>query len=301
MVQTPMFKPRAAPSDTIGPAPTPAGRRLVCRQIRESDLGAAMTLLAAGFPQRTIGYWRRGLGRLGARPAPEGFPRYGYVMADGERLVGIILVIGSTDAEGIVRGNLSSWCVDPAYRGFSGILASMPLKMKGATLFNISAAPETHATIEAQGFRRYVAGSFHAPAFLAPPIGPMSLSVIGETDAATSPFLASLARQGCLCFEIRAQGEILPFAFVPTRIVGGRFRAAQIVYCRDTDDFVRFARPLGRALLRRGYPTVVLDANGPIPGLRGRFVAGRRLRYARGPNPPRLNDLSETELVIFGP
>ena len=269
--------------------------------MRESDLGAAMTLLAAGFPARGIGYWRRGLGRLGARPVPEGFPRYGYVMADGEHLVGIILVIGSIDAEGTVRGNLSSWCVDPAYRSFSGILAAMPLRLKGPTLFNISAAPETHATIEAQGFRRYVEGSFHAPAFLAPPVEGAKLATVGEADEATSLFLAGLARQGCLCFEIRARGEILPFAFVPIRIFGGRLRAAQLVYCRETEDFVRFARPLGRALLRRGYPTVVLDANGPIPGLRGRYVAGRRVRYARGPNPPRLNDLSETELVIFGP
>ena len=260
-----------------------------------------MTLLAAGFPDRSIDYWRRGLGRLGARPVPEGYPRYGYVMADGEHLVGIILIIGSTDGEGIARGNLSSWCVDPAYRGFSGILAAMPLKLKGATLFNISAAQETHATIEAQGFRRYVEGSFHVPAFLAPPAKGAILRTVAAGDRATSPFLAGLAQQACMCFEIRARGEIVPFAFLPTRIVGGRFRAAQLVYCRETEDFVRFARPLGRALLRRGYPTVVLDANGPIPGLRGRYVAGRRVRYARGPNPPRLNDLSETELVIFGP
>ena len=202
-----------------------------------------MALLAAGFPDRNIEYWRRGLARLGARSVPDGYPRYGYVMADGERLVGIILVIGSTDAEGLVRGNLSSWCVDPAYRGFSGILAGMPLKLKGATLFNISAAPETHATIEAQGFRRYVEGSFHAPAFLAPPAEGARLAVIGGQDDATSPFLAGLARQGCLCFVVCARGETLPFAFIPTRIVGGRFRAAQLVYCRETEDFVRVARP----------------------------------------------------------
>ena len=50
---------------------------------------------------------------------------------------------------------------------------------------------------------------------------------------------------------------------------------------------MRFAGPLGRFLAWRGMPLVFIDANGPIPGLMGRFV-GWGPRFFRGRNPPRL-------------
>ena len=47
---------------------------------------------------------------------------------------------------------------------------------------------------------------------------------------------------------------------------------------------------------------VTIDANGPLVGLVGRFFADRRPKYYRGDGgPPRLGDLAETELVLFGP
>ena len=75
---------------------------------------------------------------------------------------------------------------------------------------------------------------------------------------------------------------------------------AQLVYCRDIDDFVRFARPIGRFLALRGRPLIIIDANGPIRGLVGHYFAGRMPRYFRGPERPRLGDLAYTEAALFG-
>jgi hypothetical protein len=74
---------------------------------------------------------------------------------------------------------------------------------------------------------------------------------------------------------------------------------AYLAYCRRLDDFVRFAGPLGRFLAKRGFPFVVLDANGPIEGLIGKYSDGAP-KYFKGPDQPRLGDIAYTERVMFG-
>ena len=74
---------------------------------------------------------------------------------------------------------------------------------------------------------------------------------------------------------------------------------AYLVYCRDLDEFVRFAGPLGRFLAQRRLPLVVIDANGPVRGLAGGCLATRP-RYFKGPDKPRLGDLAYPERAIFG-
>ena len=73
---------------------------------------------------------------------------------------------------------------------------------------------------------------------------------------------------------------------------------ARLVYCRDVEDFVRFAGPLGRYLVRRGFPLVVLDANGPVPGLIGKY-SNDFPKYFKGPDKPRLGDMAYSTRVIF--
>ena len=75
---------------------------------------------------------------------------------------------------------------------------------------------------------------------------------------------------------------------------------AQLIYCRDMAELVRFARPLGLHLARRGLPLLILDANGPVRGLRGRYFPDLMPKYYRGPRPPRLGDLAYTETAFFG-
>ncbi len=77
---------------------------------------------------------------------------------------------------------------------------------------------------------------------------------------------------------------------------------AQLIFCRDVADFVRFAGPLGRYLLRRGIPWVILDSERADQGA-SRILSGRESgrKYFRGPDKPRLGDLAYTELPLFGP
>lgn len=231
---------------------------------------------------------------------PDGLPRYGYVMTDHGKLVGIILLIVSVADGGDVRGNVSSWYVDPAYRSFSHMLLSAPLRLKDVTLFNISPAANTFETIEAQGFNRYVDGTFVALAATAPPVPGARVRRIEAGTPDSVPVLTDHAAWGCLCFEVTHEGMTHPFVFVPRRFFRGLVPCAQLVYCRDVDDFVRFVGLLGRRLLRHGLCAILVDANGPLEGLLGTFRRGRSPKFYQGAVPPRLGDLSYTELAIFG-
>jgi hypothetical protein len=45
---------------------------------------------------------------------------------------------------------------------------------------------------------------------------------------------------------------------------------------------------------------VILDANGPVPGLVGRYYPERMPRYYFGPDRPKIGDLAYTETSMFG-
>ena len=113
--------------------------------------------------------------------------------------------------------------------------------------------------------------------------------------------MAAHAGYGCISVICSAPDGEHPFVFQPCRRLKGRVPCAQLIYCRDVADFVRFAGPLGRYLLRRGIPWVVLDSNGPIEGLVGFYQDAKSRKYFRGPDKPRLCDLAYTELTLFGP
>ena len=70
-----------------------------------------------------------------------------------------------------------------------------------------------------------------------------------------------------------------------TRLVKSAIPCAQLIYCRDIADFVRFAGPIGR---------------GPIAGVAGTYRRGTAPKYFRGPLRPRLGDLAYTEYALLG-
>lgn len=74
----------------------------------------------------------------------------------------------------------------------------------------------------------------------------------------------------------------------------------QLIYCSDPSDLVRSAGPIGRYLAARGRFFMPVDANGPLPGMVGKYLAGKMPKYFRGPDRPRLGDLSYTEAALFG-
>jgi len=280
-----------------------------CRQITDADIPGITALLARGFPSRDSQFWQNALRQLGLHHPPSDLPRYGYLLESGGAPVGVLLLVCTQFQTGgtlIRRCNLSSWYVEPAFRSYGSLLVSRALTHKDVTYLNVSAAPHTRPIIEAQGFSRYSDGIFVAIPALS---GPFSNSGLQILDAYTRPavtfdpleqeILVQHAELGCISLWCATSERAYPFVFRPRR-VKKLLPCAQLIYCRDVGDFVRFAGPLGRRLAGRGKPLVIVDANAPIPGLIGHYRRGSMPRYFKGPQKPRLGDLAYTEYAVMG-
>jgi hypothetical protein len=254
----------------------------------------------------------RGLQRQGARSLPANAVRYGYLIESQDRPVGCLLLIYSDKTiggEAATYCNLSSWYVDPAYRNYAALFASMTQKRKDVTYFNVTPAVPTWPILEAQGFVPYCRGlHFSFPALMRSGRGIGIEKVTPDTpDIAGLPgtdlvMLKRHAEYGGLSLVCHTADGALPFIFLPLRKRGGiiPLPGMQLGYCRSIADYLRCAGAIGRYLLRRGRPVIIIDANGPVAGLPGFYTEARGRKYFRGPHQPRLGDLADTELAIYG-
>jgi hypothetical protein len=288
-------------------------QQIRCREISEADIEAVAELLARGFG-RSLEYWLQGLRRQTVREVPQGYPRFGYMLDSGGVPVGALLLLyglKSEASETTIYCNLSSWYVEPAFRNYAPLLTKIAQKNKEVTYINISAATWTWQIIEMQGFRSYCSGLFFSIPALS--LGGAGITIetvtpdkhaIDGLSAAEVGLLARHARYDCLSLVCRtADGRALPFILQPLRIRKGWIAAPamQLIYCRDIAEYVQCAGPIGRRLLSDGKISVVLDANGRVPGLIGLYTELRGRKYFKGPHRPRLADLTDTELVLYGP
>jgi hypothetical protein len=284
---------------------TPA--RIRRREIAEGDLDGIIDLLTRGFPARGRNHWINAFKRLSDHLTPAGLPRYGFLLESKGAPVGASLHIYSSvpvDGEPRIRCNLSSWYVEPEYRSYATVLASEGLKQKNVTFFNATPAPHTLKILEAQGYERYCQGWFAAFTSLSSQVpGVQIVMATPETcrDSDLRPFekelLLSHASYGCLSVICKVGNRALPFVFMP-RQKFGLLRFAYLVYCPDLNEFTRYAGSLGRFLTKAGYPFVVVDSDGPIQGLVGKYLDARP-KYFKGPHRPRLGDLAYSELAMF--
>ncbi len=284
-------------------------RGLRCRQIGESDIAAVAALLARGFPNRKRRFWLRAFAGLTRREPPPGLPKYGYLMERDGVPVGAVLVICTTMRAGdptTTRCNLSSWYVEPEFRAHASLLVSRALRHKDVTYLNVSPAPHTEPIIEAQGFARYCDGIFAALPLLNGLFGMAGVQVFNAYkepavpfDAAERDILLQHVAHGCISLWCATRERAYPFVFRP-RLVRAVMPCAQLIYCADIADLVRFAGPIGRYLALRGRPLVIVDANGPIAGLVGIYRRGSVAKYFKGPRRPRLGDLAYTEHALLG-
>jgi hypothetical protein len=134
-----------------------------------------------------------------------------------------------------------------------------------------------------------------------------------EAVAQDTPFITGLpdeeltilkrhAGYGCFSLICRNAEEVLPFIFFSLRKRRGiiPLPAMQLGYCRSVADFVKCAGAIGRYLLWRGKPIVIVDANGAVAGLAGIYSEARGRKYFKGPHQPRLGDLADTEFAVYG-
>jgi hypothetical protein len=284
-----------------------------CREIRESDVDAIADLLTRGFFGRSRDYWIQGLRRQAFRPVQEGYPRFGYMLDNDGMPVGVLLLIYSSRRDGeatAIQCNLSSWYVEPAYRNYAPLLTKIAQRHKDVTYLNISPAVWTWPIIETQGFRAYCRGLFFSvPSLSRAPrwskvevVSPHAKQIEGLGEAETE-LLTRHARYNCLSLVCRTQQDVFPFILQPVRIRRGFIAppAMQLIYCRSTAEYVACAGRIGRFLLRLGKISVIVDSNGPIPGLAGLYTERRGRKYFKGPHRPKLADLTDTELVLYGP
>jgi hypothetical protein len=286
--------------------------KIRCRRIEEADAERVAALFTRGFgARRTRLFWERVIARLATRAAAADAPGYGYLLESEGAAVGAILQIFSTLRAGVhekttTRCNVSSWYVDPAFRSYAPLLVSQALKQKGVTYLNISSIPHTRPIVEAQGYLRFSNGVFVAlPCLSRAPAG-LQARIIAADAQPQAPFeeherdlLRDHADYGCMSLWCETPERAYPFVFRARRMKG-LISCAQLIFCRDIADLVRFARALGRYLAWRGRPLVILDANGPIPGLVGKYFDQTMPKYFKGPAPPRLGDLAYTETALFG-
>jgi hypothetical protein len=286
-----------------------AGPAIRCRQIIDADIAAVTTLLARGFKNRGRRFWENALRRLGSRLPPPDLPQYGYLLESSGTPVGVLLVICSTVRVGdklVTRCNLSSWYAEPAFRAYAPLMVAHALKHKGVTYLNISPALHTRPIIEAQGFSRYSDGVFIAMPTLSGLFARGRVTILDAQQRPTADFepsdrdvLLEHAALGCTSLWCATAERAYPFVFRP-RLAKKLIPYAHLIYCRQLGDFTRFAGPIGRFLARRGRPIVILDSNGPIPGLVGVYRRGQMPKYFKGAQPPRLGDLAYTEYAVMG-
>ena len=282
------------------------------REIQDSDLDAIGDLLTRGFVHRSRDFWMRGLHRQGTRSLPPDVPRYGYMLEHQGAPVGCLLLIYSSkiiDGEAATCCNVSSWYVDPEFRNYAALFASMTQKRKDVTYSNVTPAVTTWPILDAQGFVPYCRGLY----FSVPILSRGGCGAAVEAVTQDTAFIAGLpdadlallkrhAEYGCLSLVCRAADEALPFIFFLLRKRRGIIPvpAMQLGYCRSIDDYVKCAGAIGRHLLWRGKPIVIVDANAAMMGLPGVYTELRGRKYFKVPRQPRLGDLADTELAIYG-
>ena len=286
--------------------------KIICREIECADIDAIATLLARGFPARSRDYWLRGLKREQVRASPDGYPRYGYMLEHQGLAIGVVLVLyaqTTRDGQPSIMCNVGSWYVDEAFRGHGPRLLHSALNRENVTYTDTTPSVPTYSFVERIGFKSYCNGLFFSvplfsranSAMRAEIISPDSNTVTGLPQA-EAELLIDHARYDCLSIVCRTPQGAEPFILLPFRMKQGKIAlpAMQLIYCRNIESYKRCAHAIGREVLRRARPVVILDANGAVGGLFGVYTERRGRKYFRGPQTPELANLTNTEPVLFG-
>src|SRR5579883_2932507 len=287
--------------------------RIRCRQIRITDADTIANLLVTGFPGSEKKDWIFVLKALANHPSPSGFPKFGYMMEEGSTPVGALLTMYTELTDGVassVRCNFSGWYVDPRFRNFASLLTSAALKHQHATYMNVTAMPHTWPIIEAQGFRRFCQGTFASVPALRPSFGQAKITEFrkshhaGKLAEPECRLLDDHSHYGCLSLICETSSGAYPLIvrrrLILTRL--GLWRhlpAARLIFCPSLEVLCAAFAPLGRFLLGRGIPILLIGSEGPLP-LPGKYFPDKRPMYYRGAKRPLPWDIAYTESALLG-
>lgn len=279
-------------------APLPQMVRI--REIGERDFPNMQRLFASGYSPDAYTWLFQ---TLSSHPTPEGQPKFGYLMEVGGNVVGAIILVSSRIVVGqksFVRCHLTALRVDPEFKGYGAFLMMKAKSNPDVTYVNLSAVPVSQPIIEAQGFVKYARGQFASIPILnvlkSSEPGVRILESHQRPESAFNQYeydlMADHARYGCVSFWCATEGRAYPFVF-KQRYVKRLIPAAQLIYCRDVTDVKRFAKQIGIVLAKHGLLLMLMDANGPMTGLAGKYFEGWLPRWYKGTQ-PRLGDIAYT-------
>jgi hypothetical protein len=276
------------------------------RPIVPEDRTAVVELLVEGFPSRSGNYWKAAFDFLAKQDTPANHLQFGSVMEHNAQLVGVLLLIWTPTnllPEGQMRANLSSWYVKTEYRSLAAMLLAKVSRSAAVTYTNVSPAPNTIEICLALGFKQYSSGQ----SVCLPLLGyNQSVTRVSRFEAGRSgldpvddAIAAKHVAMGCLAFVSQHEGKKCLFLFV-RRKVKNWIPAAQLVFCDSIDAFRACARALGGALAKHGLLLIICDANGRLEQVPSIYFHGKVPKYFKGPDTPRIGDLSFTEIPVFG-
>ena len=159
----------------------------------------------------------------------------------------------------------------------------MAQKRKDVTYFNVTPAHPTWPILEAQGFTTYCRGLLFSVPALSRGEQDMTVEVVAaakrgpSSDYRTeSEKLRREAEYGNLSLVCHtAKGHFPSFSTLAEapRVYSDACLAARLL--PQCFGLYSLRGPIGRYLLRRGKPVVIVDANGPIAGLVGSLSGSR--------------------------
>ena len=251
-----------------------------------------------------------GLRRLATRTVPDGFPRFGYVLECNGAFVGVLLMIvsgGFGEAASPIRVNVSSWYVRPEFRVYASLLSLRATSHRPSMFLNITPGRETLPILQAQGFKRFCDGLFIAfPALdfrkcrARVSSRPDQWRANGSIPKKDLTLLLDHYEFGCICVWCETTEFGVPVIFGRRRILPANIPSVQLIYCDDIENINKYLGIVSRLLFLRGFPIVMIAANGPLEGIRGKYYDDWSRMYFKGPQEPRIGDLSYTEAAIFG-
>jgi hypothetical protein len=276
------------------------------RQIEDQDRDPVVRLLTGGFTRRTEDYWRAAFDKLKRQIAPPNQPQFGYLLEEASEIIGVILIIwapAGMGADGGLRANLSSWFVKEQFRSFAAMLLARACRGANVTYLNVSAAEHTVAICEAMGFRKYTNGqSLSVPMFAKQlKVGDLYRFGAGHgpLQSMDTHIMTVHIEMGCVGYVGEWNGQRIPFLFVK-RMIKGLIPAWQMIYGPNANKIKDFGRALGLEMMRSGAFFLILDGDGSPLGMPAKFYEGRVPKYYKGVEPPQVNDLTFTEIALFG-
>jgi hypothetical protein len=281
--------------------------RFAIRELEQADLPDVANILAEGFPRRSLAFWQARLRAMAERERAPATPLFGYGLDVGG-LQGVALTFGSLHGPPEARQtivNISSWTVRRAQRGPAAKeLYRDATNTDGMTFSNLSAAAHTQKTIKQFGFTERTAGQILAVGVARAPGTKRRIVPLRDAErSGLPPERAAMMRyhqaRGCLAFCVEANDRLAPLVFLTRRVKPG-VPVAQLIYCEQLSDLTENSWAITVEAFKHRFAALLVDASGPVAGLKGRYFPDRAAKYYKGPAPIYAIDHTYSEMIYIG-